>query len=307
MKTTNKNTLLNLPTLNRLDPWFVSGFVDGQGTFQLSLLKSKKLKTGWEVQPGFKIELHSKDFELLRLIRDFFRVGNLRLAGDRAIYTVRSLKDHMVILNHFDKFPLITKKQVDYKLFKTALHLIIAKEHITEKGLREIVSIRASLNRGLTSLLETSFPGIIPVLRPTVENTGIPSGQWLGGFTTGEGCFRVDIYNSKTLTGKAVTLRFKLTQDIRDKELLKSIIAYLGCGYLNKSGEDVVDLMVSSLEDHLQYILPFFKQNLILGNKALDFADWEKIANLMKNKAHLTQSGIIEIDFLRSGMNIGRT
>lgn len=305
MKTLNNN-LLNYPKLNNIDPWFISGFADAESSFQLSLLKSNKLKTGWEIQPGFKIELHSKDFELLRLIRDYFKVGNLRLKGDRAIYTVRSVRDLVVIVNHFDKYLLITQKQADFKLFKSALHLISSKEHLTEKGLREIVSIRASLNRGLTSLLESSFPGVIPAPRPSVVYTGIPSGQWLAGFSTGEGCFRVDVYNSKTSTGKAVTLRFKLSQHVRDIELLRSIIAYLGCGYINSSGEDVVDLMVSSLGDHLQYILPFFKENPVLGNKALDFSDWEKIANLMKNKAHLTKAGILEIQFLRSGMNIGR-
>lgn len=83
----------------------------------------------------------------------------------------------------------------------------------------------------------------------------------------------MDVYNSNTTTGKAVTLRFKLSQHVRDIELLKSIIAYLGCGYINKSGEDVMDLMVSSLGDHLQKIIPFFKENPILGNKALDFSD----------------------------------
>ena len=305
MKTLNNN-LLNYPKLNRIDPWFISGFADAESSFQLSILKSKKLITGWEIQPGFKIELHSKDFELLRLIRDYFKVGNLRLTGDRAIYTVRSVRDQMVIINHFDKYPLITQKQADFKLFKSAVHLIIAKIHLTEKGLREIVSIRASLNRGLTSLLESSFPGIIPAPIPLVVSTGIPSGQWLAGFSTGEACFRVDVYNSKTTTGKAVTLRFKLSQHVRDIELLKSIIAYLGCGYINKSGEDVVDLMVSSLGDHLQKIIPFFKENPILGNKALDFFDWEKIANLMENKAHLTKSGLLEIQFIQAGMNIGR-
>ncbi len=58
-------------------------------------------------------------------------------------------------------------------------------EHLTE-GIGKIVSIKASMNKGLSKKLVT------PVLRPQV----IKDPNWLAGFVDGEGCFFVSIYNS---------------------------------------------------------------------------------------------------------------
>ena len=44
---------------------------------------------------------------------------------------------------------------------------------------------------------------------------------------------------------------------------------------------------VTKFDDIVNKIIPFFKKYLILGVKALDFADFCKAAELMKNKAHL--------------------
>jgi len=44
------------------------------------------------------------------------------------------------------------------------------KEHLTVKGLTKIVSIKASMNKGLSKKLVTEFPDITPVLRPQVTD-----------------------------------------------------------------------------------------------------------------------------------------
>jgi len=43
------------------------------------------------------------------------------------------------------------------------------KEHLVPKGFQEILSIKASINKGLSEELKCSFPGVIPVPRPTVK------------------------------------------------------------------------------------------------------------------------------------------
>ena len=49
-----------------LHPWFITGFIDSEGCFILSLVRNKKLKVGWIVQLLFKIGLHNKDVDLLK-------------------------------------------------------------------------------------------------------------------------------------------------------------------------------------------------------------------------------------------------
>ena len=64
---------------------------------------------------------------------------------------------------------------------------------------------------------------------------------------------------------------------------------------------------VTKFDDIVNKIIPFFKKYPILGVKALDFADFCKAAELMKNKAHLTKDGLEKIRKIKAGMNRGRT
>lgn len=69
-------------------------------------------------------------------------------------------------------------------------------------------------------------------------------------------------------------LRFKLGLNKRDKAILENIITYLGCGTLsfNKVANSY-SLTISSLDAHINKIIPLFNVNLIEGVKALDYQD----------------------------------
>lgn len=139
-----------------LDPNFITGFSDGDSTFTVSIYKRDN-KIGWGVQIAYSIELHHKDMLLLEQIKNSFGVGNIIVrnnSGKRSsqpIYSVKSVKDlTSVIIPHFDKYPLLTQKRADLKLFKSIIDIINRKEHLTMEGLRKIVAIRASMNKGLS-------------------------------------------------------------------------------------------------------------------------------------------------------------
>ena len=131
-----------------MNPWWVSGFIDGEGCFHVSITKNKD---DWLVKLSFTINLNEKDIALLEQIKNSFGVSKIYRHSSRAIQLkVQSVKDFRVIINHFDKYPLITQKLKDYLLFKKAFYLISQKEHLTKEGLRKIVVIKASMNQGLT-------------------------------------------------------------------------------------------------------------------------------------------------------------
>ena len=88
---------------------------------------------------------------------------------------------------------------------------------------------------------------------------------------------------------------------------MKALIEYLGCGhYYLKAKQDVGDFIVSGLSDITAKIIPFFEKFQIVGVKALDFADFCKASKLIKDKAHLTESGLEDIRLIKAGMNRGR-
>jgi hypothetical protein len=60
-------------------------------------------------------------------------------------------------------------------LFSRIAFLINNKEHQTKEGLYKILSIRASMNKGLSSKLKKLFPNLEKVERPIIKNKIIKS------------------------------------------------------------------------------------------------------------------------------------
>ena len=174
-----------------LDPNFVTGFVDAEGCFTVTITRDPVNKTGWRVKPAFEIGLHKKDLALLKLIQNYFnKVGIISLQSkDLVRFRVFTLKDLMTIINHFDQYPLLTQKRTDFEFLKKIILMMGNKEHITLEGFRGIVAIRCSLNKGLSEKLKQNFPDIVPVPRPIVQPSKIFHSHWIAGFASGDGCF----------------------------------------------------------------------------------------------------------------------
>jgi hypothetical protein len=79
---------------------------------------------------------------------------------------VQSSKGIKIIIDHFEKYPLLTKKREDFILFSQIVTLMNQKEHLTLFGLHKVISLRASMNLGLSVSLVTAFPDVIPAIRP---------------------------------------------------------------------------------------------------------------------------------------------
>ena len=98
---------------------------------------------------------------MLEQIREFFAVGHITKHGPQAIQLqVQSFAEPppgmlaQKVLNHFHKFPLMTKKCSDLKLFIMVHEIVRQKEHLTSEGLIKILAIKASMNLGLSEMLK---------------------------------------------------------------------------------------------------------------------------------------------------------
>lgn len=216
----------------KLEPFFVSGFTDAEGSFSVLIYKNSKCKTGYLVKAVFQISLHEKDRALLYGIRDALGgVGKVYDRGKNAcMYRVYTPEELIKVVDHFDKYPLLSKKRADFELFKSSVYMISRKEHLTTDGLKKIVAVKAVINKGLSADLKESFSDIIPVPRPEVQTTGVINPYWVAGFVSGEGSFYVNIRKSPSFkAGAQVLLRFSITQHLRDYDLMQNLIAFFGC------------------------------------------------------------------------------
>ena len=132
-----------------INPYWVSGFVDGEGTFYVGINKNTTMTIGYQVLPEFRIVQHKKDIKLLHELKKYFNCGVVRINhDDRFELRIRSI-EHINdnVIPHFDKYQLITQKKFDFIKFKKIINLINQNKHITKNGLIQIIDISSRMNR----------------------------------------------------------------------------------------------------------------------------------------------------------------
>lgn len=311
----------NTPKLN---PWFVTGLIDAEGSFTVLVIKDSNRKIGWRIECKFQLGLHDRDLPLLNQIKDFFGgIGQIynskspvNYGADKAKnpssklnnYIISSNKELLILVNHLKNYPLLTQKGGDFLLFKEVVELFKNKAHLNIDGLYQVVNIKASINKGLSEYLNSEFKSVVPVLRPIIKTESIPDPNWLSGFASGEGNFYIKISKGSNKIGYRVQLKFRLVQHSRDRILMEIISKYLKTGKLyNYSEKSAVVLEIFKFSDIINVIIPFFEKQPILGLKELDFLDWCKVANLMKEGKHLTSEGLSKIRSIKEKTNKGRS
>ena len=105
---------------------WLSGFVDGEGCFQLYVAKDR-YKTP---HARFAIVLRQDDRQILDLIQSYWACGGIlsRVSHKRSInpcvhYQVQRASDLAHLVAHFDKYPLRAKKAQDFLVWKRAVLL----------------------------------------------------------------------------------------------------------------------------------------------------------------------------------------
>jgi len=306
---------------NKLHNEYVVGFCDAEATFSISVTKDNRIRKSsrrssdnsriiYSVHPSFAISLSIKDWHLIYSLQSFFGVGKIKqdLSNNAITFYVNSVEDLLnVVIPFFKAHSLLSQKWADFVLFEKAVYLIKEGAHLTTSGLTEIVSIKASMNKGLSDKLVAQFPEISLVERPVLINKGIRDGNWLAGFADGEGSFYIRIKEASSAKSiNRVSFFFSISQSIRDSDLIHDISKFLDCGAIS-SNQKYLQLRVTKFEDVETKIIPFFKNYPMHGIKNLNYLDFCKIMELVQSKVNITTEGINEIKTIKEGMNFGRT
>lgn len=306
-----------------LHPYYIVGLCDGEATFTISISKDNRERKTirrlpqnvkrdiFSVHPSFAISLNIKDKNLVYSLQSYFGVGKIKqdLSHNAITFYVNSVKElTTVILPFFNKYQLITQKQADFLLFKSAIKLIKEGEHLKPQGLAKIVSIKASMNKGLSDKLGAYFSSITVVDRPEILDQKIKDAQWLAGFTEGEGSFYIRIKDAKTKRSiNRISFFFSIVQSTRDSQLIFKLSKYLNCGTVSTSAmKKYIQYRVTKFEDIKFKIIPFFKKYRMQGIKRFNFEDFCQVMELVQSNAHLTSEGLDKIKCIKKNMNLGR-
>ena len=174
------------------------------------------------------------------------------------------------------------------------------------EGLNRLVSIKGSLNHGLSPLLKSAFPDSINTNRPLVSRDAqnIPDPNWVAGFTNGEGCFFINTYKDEMYkSGWRVKLSYEIHLHRKDLYLLEKIQKFFDTGkiYNSSTASKYVVYSVTGLQKIIQH----FDKYTLFTQKRADFELLKQAFTLVQNKEHLTRQGLEKIIAIKASMNNG--
>jgi len=138
-----------LPLLN--NGW-LSGFIDAEGCFNVTLFKRKAIALGYQVKLRFMIDQKDSLDNMMLFIKDqlnLFYLTPIKLKG--AIGTIHRIESNSFvkmpfIIEYLNKFRLKSKKQESFDKWVTVYGLVKNKAHLTEEGLSQIRKLSKEVN-----------------------------------------------------------------------------------------------------------------------------------------------------------------
>ena len=139
--------------VEKLDPNYVIGFIDGEGSFSVSVCRHETLRRRLEIRPEFEMELREDDSEIIYRIQKTLGCGTIyRLTYKRydwlphiklRIGKIRELSE--ILIPFIEKYPLQAKKRFVFEYFKEIVGLFKEKKHLTDDGYYKILALREKI------------------------------------------------------------------------------------------------------------------------------------------------------------------
>lgn|SRR3989338_1626302 len=129
--------------------YFLTGFVEGEGSFNVSIRPRPDRLTQW--QPTLSFNVSQREITILVLLKRYLGCGKLRKRKDGVHYfevlNPNSMMDK--VIPFFGKFPFRSQKmQRNFKIFCEITEQMVRGEHLRQDGLAQIIQMRETLNEG---------------------------------------------------------------------------------------------------------------------------------------------------------------
>ncbi len=139
--------------INHINPgigYYLAGFTDGEGSFNVSLRKRDDHTMGWQVVLTFNVS--QKESYILSQFKKILGCGRIveRKCDGLHMYVVSNpiaIKEN--VIPFFRKFRFLSQtKKNNFSIFCQISELVFEKKHLTINGMRKIVELREKLNEG---------------------------------------------------------------------------------------------------------------------------------------------------------------
>lgn len=129
--------------------WYLAGFADGEGSFNVSFRPRDDYQVPWKVSLCFNIS--QRDRVILALYKKHLQCGTMRQRKDGVWYYEVNNFTSIVenVIPFFNRFGFLSaKKKRDFSKFKELAGIMQAGEHRTRTGIERVLEIRRDMNDG---------------------------------------------------------------------------------------------------------------------------------------------------------------
>jgi hypothetical protein len=147
--------------------YYLAGFTDGEGSFNVSFRKRGDYAMPWKVSLCFNVS--QRDKVVLTVFLEHLKCGTMRTRADGVWYyevnTFTAIVEN--VIPFFDRFGFLSaKKQRDFAKFKQIARLIQDGRHLSREGITEILTIRREMNDGGAMRRKYSDSSIVGLFEP---------------------------------------------------------------------------------------------------------------------------------------------
>ena len=115
--------------MESVNGWWITGITDGEGYFTAGTFEDNRYgNKRRQIHMAFGLSLRADDAEAIKKIIDYFGTGTVQIDRARnwcpmARFKIYNKPGLARVIEHFDKFPLQSKKLRDYNLWRKAFKM----------------------------------------------------------------------------------------------------------------------------------------------------------------------------------------
>lgn len=128
---------------------YISGFVDGEGSFVITIKKRQDHTLGWQIIFAFSVS--QRELYILSQLKKYLGCGTIteRQDGLHTYAVTNPLALNEKIIPFFEQFRFRSiGRRENFFLFKKALKIWMDKKQLTYEEVRRVAEIRENLNKG---------------------------------------------------------------------------------------------------------------------------------------------------------------
>lgn len=129
--------------------YYLAGFSDGEGSFNVSLRQKSDYHLKWQVVLSFNVS--QRDITNLKTLQETLRCGIIKKRQDGVFSLDITVPSNVItkVIPFFQKFPFRSEKATkNFAIFCKIAALMNQGEHKNVQGLKKIVELRETLNEG---------------------------------------------------------------------------------------------------------------------------------------------------------------